>query len=129
MSFWAKIATAVNDMAVFKAACEKHDISFTEIAKSENRQYMGHPLRGTLRDNKGHGSGYLVEEDGAMHLMIDNDARYSSITHRCGANGGVMMRDYSVGVIEKSVSEAGGYVSDAQEQADGSVVLKISTYN
>lgn len=126
MSFWAKVGVKITDLAIFKQVCKKHGIDY-HVNEDNSLTWQGHSVQAVLRDTKGGSTGFLVREGGAYRLALDTDRHYSSITSRLGHNGGVLMRDYSVGIVRNGITASGGMVLDSQEQPDGSIVLKASS--
>lgn len=131
MSFWAKIrGVKVEDLSCFQAACQKNHVDYV-ANKDVNFHMNGDPVVATLIDQKGrtdgHSKAYLVRSGGAIHLEIDNDINYSSLSNRLGQNGGVLMRDYVQNVITDNVMSNDGFVNMVEETADGGVLLRVST--
>ena len=127
MSFWARVrGVKVEDLSCFQAACQKNHVDYL-VNEDENFRMNGNPVIASLTDQKGQSNAYLVRSGGAIHLEIDNDASYSSLTKRLGQNGGLLMRDYVQNIIEGKVTENGGFVNTAEETADGGLLLRVST--
>lgn len=127
MSFWAKIhGVKIEDLSCFQAACLKNHVNY--VANEDENFFMNDdPVVATLTDQKGRSNAYLVRSGGAIHLEIDNDANYSSLTKRLGKNGGMLMRDYVQNVVEDKVTSNGGFVNTAEVTADGGMLLRVST--
>ncbi len=129
MSFWAKVETKITDLECFKQSCRKNDIDYV-VNEDKNLTTQGFPVIATLHDkrqsNMYRKHAYLVQREGAISLIWDNDANYASLCSRLGKNGGKVMRDYAVDVVSKGAMRAGGLVSSTQEAADGTITLKLA---
>ena len=125
ISFWSKINVTVRDLEVFKHACMKNDVRYDDVT-GLGLTHMGFTVKARLWDAKSNGVAFLMEDGGAYRVSIDNDARYSSITHRLGQNAGILMRDYTQAVVEKSVYAQGGQIVQRISNPDGSIILKMA---
>ena len=122
MSNWATIKTAITDTNEFRRACERNNVQFcTENISGTFQKYEVHA---ELRDN-GKTFGYLVKDGGSFRVMLDRDSRYRGLAKQIG-DGGCLTRDYAIGVIENSITDANGMVTDKQYNPDGSVTIKCA---
>ncbi len=127
MSFWLKLGLTITDLTVFQQQCARHQVQYTPN-EDANFKMQGHPVVAVLRDLSATGysrEAYLVRMQGGLKLLWDNDANYSSLSRRIGANGGVLTRDYTTQVIRNTAQAAGGFIMGQEECPDGSVLLKV----
>lgn len=127
MSFWTKIKNVkITDLDCFQEACRKNDIKY-EANTDSNFKQNGCPVVATLSDNlaQGRNNAYLVQFEGNTVLGIDNDVNYSTLSKRLGKNGGILMRDYSAGMVEQKMVASGGFIESTETMADGSIVMCI----
>ena len=127
MSFWAKCGVTINDLECFRQSCRQNGVTF-ELNEDPNFTWQGSPVYALLHDTISGKTrqGFLLREGGAFKLAMDTDASYSQLTKRLGKGGGILCRDYTQGVVEKGVRDAGGMVNSVVEQADGSIVMRIA---
>ncbi len=129
MSFLVRLKTEISNLEYFKLACGKNNIEFVNMT---NLEIKGMPKGtvATLIDQEKKGlnihHGYLVKESDTYRLVMDSDARYSSLTRRLGANGGKLMRNYTEIFIEQEMALQGGSMVESIEQEDGGVLLKVT---
>jgi hypothetical protein len=126
MSFWAKFGLNITNLEVFKANCEKHQVTYQEC-QDPNFMFSGEKVIATLLDRgQNYGQAYLVESGGGIKLTWENDPHYNQLCGRLGQNGGKLTRDYSTDMIRRNIQANGGLVTSQQELADGSIVLKAA---
>ena len=127
MSFWCRLGITISDLNCFKESCRQNGVTF-ELNEDENFTWQGSPVHALLHDTISGKTrqGFLLREGGAFKLAMDTDASYSQLTKRLGKGGGILCRDYTQGVVEKGVRDAGGMVNSVVEQADGSIVMRIA---
>ena len=125
MSFWTLVGVTIQDLNCLKASCKEHEIDYN-TNEDKNFKWRGDPVEAVLRDTKSKSCWFLVRKDGALQITTDNDMTYNKLSGRVGKNGGKVTRDYTREVIKKGVSRNGGMVNSVEEQADGSVIMKIA---
>ena len=129
MSFWLRCGLVISDLEMFKQSCKKNGVEY-RVNEDSNLEMQGMKVHAFLQDTVPGGPSYrrnatLVRDGGGYKLIIDNDARYSSLTNRLGQNGGRLTRDYAENVVKKNVVMSGGMVQSTQEQPDGSVLIRV----
>lgn len=124
MSFWSRVGVKIQDLECFRQSCRQHDILYEENLDEHFKMGDGKVVA-TLKDQKGGSTAYLIQKGGAIQLYMDTDPRYSSITKRLGRNGGKLTRDYTAGVLRKNIKKSGGIINKFEEQADGSLLVKV----
>jgi len=124
-----KVETRINDLSCFKATCKKHNVDYVEN-QDKNFHMKGFPVVATLQDLAPVGgymkTAYVVEQEGVLALCWDNDQNYASLSNRLGKDGGILMRDYASGIIQRGVSMSGGMINSQEVLQDGSLVLKVA---
>lgn len=129
MSFLVTQKTIITNLRYFQTACKKNQVMYNQGKEGEIRN--GLPVEARLIDqvpSEGQNlyPGFLVRGKEGFQLMIDSDANYSSLTRRLGPNGGKLMRDYAQEFIEQEMTAQGGCLSEAIEQEDGGIILKVT---
>jgi len=131
MSFWTQIGTVITDVTMFKKSCEQHNVEY-QRNHDKNFKMQGLEVHATLTDSGSRsgmrGQAFLCKDGGAFKIVMDNDINYSSFSNRIGRNGGVLVRDYTRGVILDNVRKTGGMVTKQEELKDGSVLLRVANF-
>lgn len=125
MSFWLRLGLSINDLSCFKTLCDRHGVNYQEN-EDKGFRFQGREVIATLQDRQTGACWYLCKDGGSCKLFVDNDRGYNQLTQRLGQNGGMLTRDYTWEIRKSQITASGGMVTQETEEADGSVVLKVS---
>jgi hypothetical protein len=124
MSFWSKVGVNLEDLECFRRACEKNQIEFNQTPTTAT--FRGETVVAELRDKVGGSQAFVVRSKGALRLVLDTDAHYSTITQRLGENGGKLGQDYAREVICKETINAGGMLVSENRDASGWLTVRTA---
>lgn len=117
------VKSEIEDLKLFKVACENLDIKFDENQKTVHSRWAGETeCVGVFSDNQGGEGGVKLKEGSDTNYEIVWDNYANSLVDVVGDDCSKLMRGYTTAVVKKRIEQV-GMLTNEEIAEDNSIIL------